>query len=90
MRKMPTTIRKKSLYYSLQENRTKIQQTTKRLILFTILISLILIMIAFKSVNNIYFYVLLTIPVYAFYLCVTIYNLWNTRKKIKQKLKFYK
>lgn len=87
---MPTTIRKKSLYYSLQENRTKIQQTTKRLILFTILISLILIMIAFKSVNNIYFYVLLTIPVYAFYLCVTIYNLWNTRKKIKQKLKFYK
>ena len=87
---MSTTIRKKSLYYSLQENRTKIQQTTKRLILFTILISLILIMIAFKSVNNIYFYVLLTIPVYAFYLCVTIYNLWNTRKKIKQKLKFYK
>lgn len=87
---MSTTIRKKSLYYSLQENRTKIQQTTKRLILFTILISLILIMIAFKSVNNIYFYVLLTIPVYAFYLCVTIYNLWNTRKKIKQKLKLYK
>jgi membrane protein YdbS with pleckstrin-like domain len=84
---MQTSIRKKSLYYSLEENRTKVKQTTQWLIAFSLAISIVTIVLAFLFFNNEYKYIMLFIAGSAIYLCYTIFSLWYTRKKIKQKLK---
>lgn len=84
---MQTSIRKKSLYYSLEENRAKVKQITKWLIAFSLVISIVTIILAFLFFSNEYKYIMVLIAGSAIYLCYTIFSLWYTRKKIKQKLK---
>ena len=84
---MQTSIHKKSLYYSLEENKAKVKQTTQWLIAFCLAISIAIIILAFLFFNNEYKYIVAFIAGIAIYLCYTIFRLWHTRKKIKQKIK---
>ncbi len=84
---MHAHIHKKSLYYSLQENKGKIKQTTKWLIFFSSLISVVLLAVAFLFFNEKYTYIIALISGYVIYLGYTIFSLWHTHKKIKQKIK---
>ncbi|MFN0728789.1 hypothetical protein [Polaribacter gochangensis] len=87
---MHAHIHKKSLYYSLQENKGKIRQTTKWLIFFSSLISVVLLVLAFLFFDNEYTYIIALISGYVIYLGCTIFSLWHIRKKIKEKLKTLK
>lgn len=84
---MNTTIRKKSLYYSLKENKIKVKKATKWLILFSLLINLVLLISAITFLNKEYVYVIVFLSGITIYLCYTIFTLWQTHKKIKQKIK---
>ena len=86
---MQTSIRKKSLYYSLEENRAKVKQITKWLIAFSLAISIVTIIAAIWFFNNEFKFVIVFVASIAIYLCYTIFSLWHTRKKIKQKLKTF-
>ncbi len=84
---MHAHIHKKSLYYSLQENKGKIRQTTKWLIFFSTVISVVLLTLAFLFFDEKYTYIIALISGYVIYLGCTIFSLWHTHKKIKQKIK---
>ena len=86
---MQTSIRKKSLYYSLEENRAKVKQITKWLIAFSLAISIVTIIAAIWFFNNEFKFVIVFVASIAIYLCYTIFSLCHTRKKIKQKLKTF-
>ena len=84
---MHTGIHKKSLYYSLRENKNKVRKTTKWLVLFSLLMSITSLVSAFTFLKNEFIYVIAFFSSCSIYLCYTIFTLWQKNKKIKEKLK---
>lgn len=84
---MHKKIHKKSLQYSLIENRIRVNSITRKLMLSTLLIAALALVFSFIYMNIWYAILLLIITVFALYQCYKIIVLWNTRKSIKQKIK---
>lgn len=84
---METTVHKKSLIYSLQENKEKVKKQTRLLVVFTVAITAFLLVFAFTNITQWYAIAIILFSGYVLYLCYTIFTLWQRHKKIKQKLK---
>jgi 4-hydroxybenzoate polyprenyltransferase len=83
---METTVHKKSLIYSLQENKEKVKKQTILLVFFAIVIAAFLLAFAFTNITQWYAFAIIVFSSYVLYLCYTIFSLWQRHKKIKQKL----
>lgn len=84
---MQGEIHKNSLQFSLRENREKVKSATKVLLVFTLVAIAFLLVLAFTNINQWYAIAILLFSSYVLYLCYKIFTLWQTHKKIKQKLK---
>jgi len=84
---MKKNIHKKSLYYSLKENKKKVKTATKKLLVASIVLCVLVVLLLFLPVSKIATIGLLLFIGYVLYVCYTIYTLWQTRLQIKTKLK---
>ena len=84
---MDQKIHKKSLLYTLQENKVKVKLATKKLVIIALLISLPLLVFAFMHISRWYALAIIILGGYILHLCYKIFMLWHVHKKIKQKLK---
>ncbi|TVZ56253.1 hypothetical protein OD91_1535 [Lutibacter sp. Hel_I_33_5] len=84
---METTVHKKSLIYSLQENKEKVKKQTRLLVVFTVAITAFLLAFAFTNITQWYALAIIFFSGYVLYLCYKIISLWQRHKKIKEKLK---
>lgn len=87
LRKMHQEIHKKSLHFTLLENKAKILELTKILMILSIVIcmSLIIISIIKKSIISLLFVV--PISIYTVYACLKLKSLLEKQKKIKESIK---
>ena len=84
---METTVRKKSLIYTLQEIKVKVKSATKILLVFTLSSVAFLLVFAFTNITQWYAIAIIFFCGYVIYLCYKIFSLWQTHKKIKEKIK---
>lgn len=84
---METAVHKKSLMYTLQENKVKVKRATKILLLLTLVSIFLLLVYAFTNITQWYAIAIIVFSGYILHLCYKIISLWHTRKKIKRKLK---
>lgn len=84
---MQGEIHKNSLQFSLQENKSKVKKATKVLLVFTLVAIAFLLVYAFTNINQWYSIAIIFFNSYVLHLCYKIFTLWQTHKKIKQKLK---
>lgn len=87
---METAVHKKSLIYTLQENKAKVKNTTKVLLVFTIVATAFLLVYAFTNISQWYSTAIILFSSYVLHLCYKIFALWQTHKKIKEKLNKYR
>ena len=84
---MHQKIHKQSLKITLLENRVKVKTLTKNLMGISVLICIALLVLSINQKTKSVLFIAILISVYIIYACYQILNLWNTRKKIKTKLK---
>lgn len=84
--KMHQEIHKKSLRFTLAENSSKTQKAVKLLMSMAFLVGLISLIFTLLDIRKTYVIIIAILLVYIAFLCYTILQLWQTRKKIKQKL----
>lgn len=84
---METAIHKKSLMYTLKENKVKVKSTTQILLPLTLVSIVLLLVYAFTNITQWYALAIILFSSYVLYLCYKIVSLWQRHKKIKQKLK---
>jgi 4-hydroxybenzoate polyprenyltransferase len=84
---METTVHKKSLIYSLQENKENVKKKTRLLVFFAIVITAFLLVFAFVNIRQWYAFAIIFFSGYVLYLCYKIFSHWQKHKKIKAKLK---
>jgi len=84
---METAVHKKSLIYTLQENKVKVKKATKILLPLTLVSIVLLLVYAFTNITQWYAIAIIVFSGYVLHLCYTIFTLWQTHKKIKEKLK---
>lgn len=87
LRKMHQEIHKKSLHFTLLENKAKILELTKALmtLLIAICLSLIIISIIKKSIISLLF--VIPISAYTIYASIKLKSLLKKQKKIKESIK---
>ena len=85
--KMHQEIHKKSLLYTLRENKVKVKNATKILVVFTLITIVFLLVFALTNITKWYAAAIIIFSSYILHLCYKIFALWQTHKKIKQKLK---
>lgn len=83
---MHQEIHKKSLIYTLRENKNKTKKTIKILLGFMLTIIAFLLVYAFTNITQWYAIAIIVFSGYILHLCYTIFRLWQTHKKIKQKI----
>lgn len=83
-------VHKKSLLYTLKENKYKVKKATKNLLLFTLVFIAFLLVIAYQNITQWYAFILIFTCLYVGYLCYHIFSLWRKHKKIKEKIKLLK
>lgn len=84
--KMHQEIHKKSLRFTLAENNSKTQKAIKILMVMAFLVGVISLIFALLNAYKTYVVIVAFLLVYITFLCLTILQLWQTRKKIKEKL----
>lgn len=84
---MHQEIHKKSLLYTLKENRIKVKTFTKYLIVFSISVCIILLLLSIKQETQTYLFITIPIVIYILYASYKIVSIWQIHKKIKQKIK---
>ena len=84
---METAVHKKSLMYTLQENKMRVKKATKILLVFTLSSIVFLLAFAFINITQWYALAIILFSSYVLYLCYKIISLWQRHKKIKEKLK---
>lgn len=83
--KMHQEIHKKSLLYTLQENKSKEKKTTRLLLFFMLLVAIFLLFLAFYTAEW-YALVFIIISISLTIFCFSIFKFWSTQKKIKDEL----
>ncbi len=84
---MTKNIHKKSLRYTLHENKRKVKSVTKKLIGMSVFLSIFFIAISMIHLSKIYVIGGILFISYSCYLCYTLFTLWQRNKNIKTKLK---